>query len=164
MRVRRALPSDKDEIVPLIAEFRVVLSSFRGRSRVRDLAGARSELQDYQDKRYDIFVAEEEKSNKLVGYLVCRAEESVVWAESIFVLSEYRSRGIGARLYREAERLAEELGGDTVYNWVHPNNDGIISFLRKNGYTVLNLVEVRRRKPGENIEGKMTVGAHEFDY
>jgi hypothetical protein len=38
-----------------------------------------------------------------------------------------------------------ELGGDTLYNWVLPNNYRSIPFLKKHGYDVLNLIEVRKR-------------------
>lgn len=78
--------------------------------------------------------------------------------------SKYRCRGIGSALYVEAERLAQEFGGDIVYNWIHPNNDRIISFLKKRGYNVLNLIEVRRARPGEETAQKIKVGKHEFDY
>jgi len=127
MITRCALPSDQDQIIPLIAEFRVTLAGFRGRVLTPDLESARRELEDYQRKYFRVFVAEEGESGEIVGYLVCRTEGDVVWAESIFVLPEYRSRGIGSSLYKEAESLAEELGGDTVYNWIHPNNDQYIT-------------------------------------
>ncbi len=80
------------------------------------------------------------------------------------MLPEYRRGGIGSALYFEAERLCEEVGGDTLYNWVHPNNDTIISFLQKRGYSVLSLIELRRAWPGEEPEQKIRVGDHEFDY
>jgi hypothetical protein len=50
------------------------------------------------------------------------------------------------------------------YNWVHPNNDGIIAFLRKRGYGVLNLIELRGARPGASLTNKVRVGEHEFDY
>ena len=164
MIIRRGSPSDREQAIPLIAEFRVTLAGFRGKQRTPNLEGANSEWEDYQRRNYHVFVAEEEERGKIVGYLVCRTEEDVVWAESIFVLPAYRSKGIGSTLYEEAERLAEERGGDTVYNWIHPNNDGIINFLQKRGYTVLNLIEVRRHRSGEETEGKIRVGDYDFDY
>ena len=164
MIIRRALSSDREQIIPLIAEFRVTLAGFRGKQLTPNLEGAKSELEDFQSKRYHFYVAEEKESSRIVGYLACRTEEDVVWAESIFVLPEYRSKGVGSALYKEAERLAEELGGDTVYNWIHPNNDGIITFLQRRGYTVLNLIEVRRHRSEEETEGKIRVGNHDFDY
>ncbi len=80
------------------------------------------------------------------------------------MLPEYRRKGIGTALYEKAEEIAESLGSDTVYNWVHPNNDAIISFLKKRGYGVLNLIELRRKWKGEEPKMKIRVGRHEFDY
>ena len=93
-----------------------------------DLEAAKKELAGYQEANFPIFVAENDDGN-IGGYLVCRVVD-VVWAESLFVSPEFRRKGIGSALYAEAERLAQELGNDTVCNWVHPNNDKIISFLR----------------------------------
>ena len=53
---------------------------------------------------------------------------------------------------------------DTVYNYVHPNNHRMIEFLRKRGYTVLNLIEIRRPYKDEKLTQTIAVGEHEFDY
>jgi ribosomal protein S18 acetylase RimI-like enzyme len=114
-------------------------------------------------KGFPIFVAEDDKK-KILGYLVCRVDEDVVWAESLFVSSRARRKGIGSLLYSETEHLVESIGVDTVYNWVYPNNNVIISFLRKRGYSVLNLVEIRRPRKGERLTTRVQVGEYEFDY
>ena len=163
MKVRAFLPNDAENLVHLIAQFRVELARLRGVHREPNLEVAQSELSEYQERHYPIFVAEEEDS-RIIGYLVCRVEDDVVWVESLFVQPEHRRRGAGSALYEKAEQLAQELGGDAPYNWVHPNNDRIINFLRKRGYRVLNLIELRRPWPGENITQKLRVGEYEFDY
>lgn len=162
MTVRPAQPDDEPRIVALIAEFRASLAELRGRPAAPAPA-AENELAEYRRKGYPIFVAEVSDAG-IVGYLVCRVDGNVVWAESLYVRPECRRRGAGSALYAEAERLAESLGGHTVYNWVHPTNDAIIGFLRKRGYSVLNLVELRRPRPGERPAGSLPVGKHEFDY
>lgn len=163
MNVRPVRPDDKDALVPLIAQFRVTLAQFRGKNPAIDLEVAGAELAEYLRKDFPVFVAEDD-NGKLVGYLVCRVVEAVVWAESLFVLPNARRRGVGSALYQQAEQLVQQLGGDTVYNWVHPNNDGIISFLRKRGCSVLNLIEIRRPRPGEQPSQQINVGRHIFDY
>ena len=40
----------------------------------------------------------------------------------------------------------------------------MIEFLRKRGYTVLNLIEIRKPYQNENWTQTITVGEHEFDY
>ena len=124
---------------------------------------AKEELQDYIDCEYPIFIAED-KENKVVGYLVCKVEKDIVWAESLYVLPEYRRGGIASLLFNEAEKLAKKFGEDMVYNWVHPNNSVIIKFLEKKGYDVLNLIEIRKPWKGETNKEKIKVDKHEFRY
>lgn len=138
------------------------LAQLRGTACKLDLAAASEELAEYVEKSFPIYVAES-APGALAGYLVCRVDGDVVWAESLFVTPDYRRRGVGSDLYAAAERLAHELGGDTLYNWVDPNNDRIIHFLRKRGYTVLNLIELRRARPGEEMTHKISLGTNKFD-
>lgn len=154
--------TDHDEVVAMIASLRVFLAKLKSIERKHDLEAADDELQSYLQKNFPVFVAK--ALDGLVGYLVCKIEEDVVWAESIFVRPEYRRRGIASALYVEAERLAQELGGDTLYNWVHPNNNVSISFLKNQRYNVLNLIEVRRPWKGEELSTKVQVGENKFDY
>jgi ribosomal protein S18 acetylase RimI-like enzyme len=75
-----------------------------------------------------------------------------------------RRKGIGSALYSKAEFLAESLGGNTVYNWVHPNNTEIIQFLKRRDIDVLNLIELRKKSPNEKISSKIDVGDNQFKY
>ena len=67
-------------------------------------------------------------------------------------------------LFAKAEELAASMGEDTVYNYVHPNNEGMIRFLRTKGYTVLNLIEIRKAYEGEKLTAKIRVEKEVFDY
>ena len=142
MIIRLAKIEDEQKIAELIAQFRVELKSFKGIKSEPNINAAKEEFGEYIDANYPIYVAENNK--ELVGYLVCRVEESLVWAESLFVLNNLRRQGIASKLYKEAENLSKKLGGETVFNYVHPNNDKIIKFLAKMGYDVLNLIEIRK--------------------
>ena len=53
---------------------------------------------------------------------------------------------------------------ETVFNYVHPNNDKMIEFLRSKGYTVLNLIEIRKPYKEEKISTIIKVDKHTFDY
>jgi len=162
VRVRRFEPDDEDVLVEMIASFRVELCRLRDEGCELNLEAAREELSEFLAKGYPIYVAEAE--GKPVGYLVLRVEDDVVWAEHLYVKPSFRRRGIGSSLYAVAEEYCERLGGDTVYNWVHPNNHAIIAFLKKRGYTVLNMIELRRPWPGERLSRRIRVGPYEFDY
>lgn len=160
--VRRYQESDRQEVVEMIASLRGFLAKLKSIKKNLDLEAADDELQSYLRKGFPVFVVD--SPDGLAGYLVCKIDDDVVWAESIFVRPEYRRKGIASSLYIEAERLAQELGSDTVFNWVHPNNKVSISFLKKRGYTVLNLIEVRRPWKDEKLTTKIQVEENEFDY
>lgn len=163
MIVRLAQMGDEEKISKLVVEFRSHLLELKGIKFLPDVKQGKKEFREYLDKKYPVFVAED-SNMELLGYIVCRVEDGVVWAESLFVLSEVRRNGIGSKLYEKAEEIAKEVGCDTVYNWVHPNNDKVIPFLAKRGYDVLNLVEVRKKWKDEKLAQKINVGKHEFNY
>ena len=80
------------------------------------------------------------------------------------MLPECRRKGIASALYEQAEQLAQAYGEDTVFNYVHPNNGAMIGFLQKRGYTVLNMIELRKEFKGEMTRTKVQVGDYTFDY
>lgn len=146
----------------LAAAFRVALKSYRGLKAQPDPAAGLCELLEYLDAGWPVWVAEE--NGEYWGYLVCRVEASCVWVESLYVEERARRRGIAAQLFAKAEELARSYGEETVYNYVHPTNSGMIAFLRSRGYTVLNLIEIRRPFAGETPAAKIDVGGQSFDY
>ena len=91
-------------------------------------------------------------------------EMMVVWLESIYVRPEYRRKGIGKMLLDRAQSIAAEHGNDTLYLYVHPNNDTMLNFLKTNGYDVLNLIEIRKAYPDEQPDTSYTIGDHEYRY
>lgn len=162
VNIRSFSTEDKSDVMELMAKFRVVLASFRNKETKEDIEEAKDELDSFLEKNYPIYVAD--LDGKIIGYLVCRIEDKTVWAEALYVLPEFRRKGIGSSLYQKAEKLAEEMGNETVYNWIHPNNEKIINFLEQRGYDVLNLVEIRKEREGENLTQTIKVDDHDFKY
>lgn len=162
MRIVRIDESSAAEIAPLAAEFRVTLDSFRGVVREPDVASAKEEILEYLKIGYPVFAAAE--GDDYLGYIVCRIDEPCLWVEHIFVRKEHRRKGAATLLFEKAEELARGMGEDTVFNYVHPNNDGMIGFLRSKGYTVLNLIEIRKPYAGEKLSTKISVADNVFDY
>lgn len=119
-------------------------------------------MEEYLVAKFPVYAAVVD--GEYAGYVVCRVDDGVVWVESLFVGEEYRRCGIASALHSKAEELAASYGDNTVYNYVHPNNHRMIAFLRQRGYTVLNLIEIRKAYPGETLTQKIPVGEHEFDY
>lgn len=151
-----------EALAKLVALFRVELRSYKGIQSKPNLEAGREEMEEYLASKFPVYAAVVD--GEYAGYEVCRVDDGVVWVESIFVGEAYRRCGVASALYDKAEKLAASYGDSTVYNYVHPNNHRIISFLRKRGYTVLNLIEIRKAYPGETLTQKIPVGKHEFDY
>ena len=151
-----------DALAEMVASFRVELRSYKGIVSRTNVDAGREEMEEYLVAGFPVFVAMVD--GQYAGYVVCRVDSEVVWVESIFVKEEFRRHGIASALHRKAEDIAASYGDDTVYNYVHPNNHRMIEFLRKRGYTVLNLIEIRKPYKGERLTQAITVGEHEFDY
>ena len=151
-----------DALAEMAALFRTELRSYKGIVSKPNIEAGREEMEEYLSARFPVFAALVD--DEYAGYVVCRVDSEVVWVESIFVKEEYRRQGVAAALHSKAEEIAASYGEDTVYNYVHPNNHRMIAFLRKQGYTVLNLIEIRKPYQGETLTQKITVGEHEFDY
>lgn len=151
-----------DALAEMVALFRVELRSYKGIVSKPNIAAGREEIREYLSAGFPVFAAL--VNGEYAGYVVCRVDSGVVWVESIFVKDEYRRHGVAAALHGKAEEIAASYGDDTVYNCVHPNNHRMIEFLRKRGYTVLNLIEIRRPYKGEKLTQTIVVGEHEFDY
>lgn len=151
-----------DDLAEMVASFRVELRSYKGIVSRTNVDAGREEMEEYLVAGFPVFVAMVD--GQYAGYVVCRVDSEVVWVESIFVKEEFRRHGVASALHRKAEDIAASYGDDTVYNYVHPNNHRMIEFLRKRGYTVLNLIEIRKPYKGERLTQAITVGEHEFDY
>ena len=149
-------------LAEMVALFRVELRSYKGIVSKPNVDAGREEMEEYLAAGFPVFAAIVD--GEYAGYVVCRVDSEVVWVESIFVKDEYRRQGIASALHSKAEEIAASYGEDTVYNYVHPNNHRMIEFLRKRGYTVLNLIEIRKPYKGEKLTQTITVGEHEFDY
>ncbi len=162
MEIVRIDHTTAETVVPLIAAFRVTLSSYRGIAAEPDLPAAAEEIREFLDKGYPVYAAIE--GGGCAGYLVCRIEEPCLWVEHFYVRETARRRGVGTMLFRKAEETAASMGEDTVYNYVHPNNEGMIAFLRSRGYTVLNMIEIRKPYRGETLSTTVHVEGNEFDY
>lgn len=162
MELIKASEENALQLASLTAAFRVELNAFKNIVSNPDLQSGLEEIQEYLQAGYPVYAAIE--GTELIGYMVCRVEDPVVWVESLYVKKEYRRKGVASALFEKAEAIAENYGQDTLFHYVHPNNQRIINFLRKKGYTVLNLIEVRRPYKGEQLTTHITVGENSFDY
>ena len=151
-----------DALAQMVALFRVELRSYKGILSKPNREAGREEIEEYLAAGFPVFAAVVD--GEYAGYVVCRVDCEVVWVESIFVKEEFRRKGVASALHSKAEEIAAAYGEDTVYNYVHPNNHRMIAFLRKRGYTVLNLIEIRKPYAGEKTTQIIKVGENAFDY
>lgn len=147
----------------LCARFRAALRSYKGLISTPDAAAGCAELTEYVDANWPVYAAKT-ADGQWAGYIVLRTEEPLVWVESLFVEEQFRRSGIASALFARAEEKAAAWGETTVFNYVHPNNHGMIAFLRRHGYTVLNLIEIRKPWPDETLHTTIAVGNENFDY
>lgn len=162
MKLIRIDTENAERLAPLTADFRVALDGYRGIVSQPRVEAAREEIMEFLNAGFPVFAAED--GGELIGYMVCRIDEPCLWVEHLFVRNDYRRRGVGTLLFEKAEELARSMGEDTVFNFVHPNNRGMIDFLRTKGYTVLNMIEIRKPYKGEQLTATIPVGDAVFDY
>lgn len=153
---------DADRIAPLVAAFRVQLKAYKGIRSQPDFEAGRDEILDYLRSGFPVYAAED--AGVLAGYILCRIDEPCLWVEHIYVQEEYRRKGVASMLFSKAEEIAASMGEDTIYNYVHPNNGDMIQFLRSKGYTVLNMIEIRKPYEGERLTTTIHVESEAFDY
>ena len=162
MEIIRIDTQDAERIAPLVAAFRVQLKAYKGIKARPDVEAGREEILEFINAGFPVFAAAEDGT--LAGYVVCRIDAPCLWVEQLFVREECRRKGVASLLFARAEEMAASMGEDTVYNYAHPNNEGMIRFLRAKGYTVLNLIEIRKAYEGEKLTAKIRVEKEVFDY
>ncbi len=153
---------DADRIAPLAAAFRIQLKSYKGIQAQPNIEAGKEEILEYLESGFPVYAVED--SGAFAGYIVCRIDEPCLWVEHIFVREDYRRKGVATMLFNKAEEIAASMGEDTVYNFVHPNNENMIQFLRSKGYTVLNMIEIRKPYEGEKLTTTIHVDKEAFDY
>ena len=153
---------DADRIAPLVAAFRIQLKSYKGIKAQPNIEAGKEEIIELLNSGFPAYAVEDDGS--LAGYMVCRIDEPCLWVEHIYVREDSRRKGVATMLFRKAEEMAASMGEDTVYNFVHPNNEGMIRFLASKGYTVLNMIEIRKPYKDEKLTATIHVEKEAFDY
>ncbi len=162
MELVRICKEDADGIAQLAAAFRTELKALKGIESQPDVEAGKEEILEFLSAGFPVYAVKDKGA--FAGYLVCRIDGSCLWVEHIFVREDCRRRGVGAMLFGKAEEIAASMGEDTVYNFVHPNNEKMISFLRSKGYTVLNMIEIRKPYAGEKLTAAVHVENEVSDY
>ncbi len=155
MIYRPAKSSDEEALSRLIGNFHEEIARLKGSWDLFSRDEAKKELKDeLSQERFIVYVAEDET---LCGYAVFKDEDRTVWIEQLYVEPAFRRQGIARQFLAVGEALAETRGQETLYFWVHPDNTAMLLFLKANGYDVLNLIEVRRRRERETCTDEVDI-------
>jgi|AntRauTorcE11897_2_1112592.scaffolds.fasta_scaffold12201_2 ribosomal protein S18 acetylase RimI-like enzyme len=152
----------KDELSKLLISFRAFLAQLKNKKDKMSIKEGIEEIDYYLDKDFPIYAAY--KDNQLAGYFILKYDDDAVWLEHFYVKKEFRKQGIGSALFKKAEEEIENQGYVNLYNWVHPNNDRMINFLKKQGYDVLNMIEIRKKFTDEKLQSEVSVDNNKFKY
>jgi ribosomal protein S18 acetylase RimI-like enzyme len=142
--IERILNSNQD-FVKLMLEMRVVMASLNKTDIEISYEDATLEANGYFSENRQVFGIYQ--NDEIIGYSVLKTEDNVCWLDWLYVKPEHRGSSIASDLFDHAEAFAKELGNDELYIWVHPDNQQMLKFLKKKGYDLLNLIEVKKEKP-----------------
>lgn len=151
-----------EELSKLLISFRAFLASLKNKEDKMTTKEGIDEIQYYLDKDFPIYIAL--VNDRLAGYFILKYDDDAVWLEHFFVKDSFRHKKIGTTLFKKAEEVIEDHGYVNLYNWVHPNNERMINFLKKQGYDVLNMIEIRKKFKNEKLKSKVEVNINQFRY
>ncbi len=151
-----------DNLSLLLLDFRHELALLKKRKLNYSLSDAMTEVSEYLKSDYEIYIAV--NSEIPIGYAILKMFDETVWLEQLYVVKPERRNSVATSLLEIANKRAGDYGKETAFIHVHPNNQKMIKFLAKNGYDVLNLIEVRKLYNKEKIETSIKVGENSFLY
>ena len=156
----KPIHSTNQELIELVLEMRSVMDALNHSTHNISLSEATQEANSYFSNNRLVFGIYQNET--ILGFLVLKIEDSVCWLDWIFVRPDYRGTDIASKLFKHAEEFSLEMGNDQLYVWVHPDNHRMLKFLKKKGYDVLNLIEVKKEK--SLINTSISILGNEFRY
>jgi len=112
-----------------------------------------AELRSFIESDCSVTLVAEDEQGHIGGFILAQVEPltrrrpqgmpalRVGHIVTIDVLPEYRSRGIGTKLLGQAEEWLQQRKAEMVLLETATDNEPAISFYRKHGYTVVDLLE-----------------------
>lgn len=137
--------SNSLEFLQMVFEMLIIMNKLNQSEKIVMMSEAVREANGYFTENRRVFVYK--IKNKMVGYSVLKIEDQVCWLDWLYVDPDYQGKNIASKLFDHVEEISLKLGNDQLYIWVHPDNHRMLKFLKKKGYDVLNLIEVKKKKP-----------------
>ena len=144
----------------MVFEMLIIMNKLNQSEKIVMMSEAVREANGYFTENRRVFVYK--IKNKMVGYSVLKIEDRVCWLDWLYVDPDYQGSGESSKLFDHAEEISLKLGNDQIYIWVHPDNHRMLKFLKKKGYDVLNLIEIKKKK--ELISSTISIMGNEFRY
>lgn len=123
------------ELAEMVYKYRFVLSFENKQEPDFSIENAAKEVHDYFAEKHRVLGLFEE--DDLIGFAVVRKvnRKKEFWLESIYVSPGSRGFDNASMLFDYAQDLARKGGADGLNVSVPPDNQAMIKFLRKKGYT-----------------------------
>ncbi|MBE0684489.1 MAG: GNAT family N-acetyltransferase [Anaerolineaceae bacterium] len=138
------IKSNSLEFLQMVFEMLIIMNKLNQSEKIVMMSEAMGAAEGYFTENHRVFVYK--IKNKMVGYSVLKIDNQVCWLDWMYVDPNNQGKGIASKLFDHAEEFAMKLGSDQLYIWVHPDNHRMLKFLKKKGYDVLNLIEVKKEK------------------
>ena len=90
-----------------------------------------------------LFVAVD--GSAVIGSVMAGFDGHRGWIYSMAVTPEYRTKGLGSRLIKHAEKELKKRGAPKINLQVMPDNKGVVEFYEKNGYAVEARISMGKR-------------------
>ncbi|PKO04087.1 MAG: hypothetical protein CVU41_18780 [Chloroflexi bacterium HGW-Chloroflexi-3] len=152
--------SNSLEFQQMVFEMLIIMNKLNRSEKIVMMSEAMRAADGYFTENRTVFVYK--IKNKMVGYSVLKIEDQVCWLDWLYVDPGHQRKGIASKLFDHAEEITKKLGNDQLYIWVHPDNHRMLKFLKKKGYDVLNLIEVKKEKLQTNTS--ISILGNELQY
>jgi GNAT superfamily N-acetyltransferase len=81
----------------------------------------------------------------VIGFFYVRyGGQDVAWLEDLFIVEEYRGKGIGKQAFTKLDELMKEKGVLSLFVNVIPRNTSALRFYLDCGFDHLNMIELRK--------------------
>ncbi|MBU1204597.1 MAG: GNAT family N-acetyltransferase [Nanoarchaeota archaeon] len=134
MKIRFGCADDLQFIIAADEETRILEKRVDLKLSSSDIDSIKEEI-----RKKELLVLEEE--GYIIGFISFKSDfevmgllDKVFWIDLVFVKKEYRQKGIGRRLYREAFKIAREKGYKKVYAEIYELNKGSKAAHEKMGF------------------------------
>jgi len=156
----KELKENNPSLTKLVYDFRQVLIGLNKSYRDYKIDDAVIEAAGYFTPNRTVFGLF--KEDDLIGFSVLKEEDSIYWLDWICIVPEFRGYNNASQLFDFSENYAKSKGNEQLYIWIHPDNLAMAKFLKKKGYNILNLIEVKKVK--EITDTNISIMGNEYYY